>query len=115
MGGLNQEEFQKAVREFTQKAEELERKVNEVAEEIQLAEKAAFERGLAVGMAAQGIETEGKTFVIKVPFDDLEALSSRMMSLQRTLKCKFILCDEHIDIKDLHELDLRALGLKKLE
>lgn len=112
---MSREEIGPLIQEFSDKAAELDRKLNATLEEIASAEKEAFERGVAAGLAGREIALEGKTLIIKVPEEYFDLSSSAVRDLQRQFKCKFVICSEHSEIADLHELDLKAIGLKKIE
>lgn len=103
------------VAQFSDKAEDLERQLRQITEQVHEAEKAAYERGLLANIDAKIGSFEGKTLVVKVPAGDVEDTLHGLRDVQRKLNCKFVIVADYADIKDLNDIDLRAIGLKKLD
>ncbi len=108
-------DLEKLSAQFSQKAAELEEKLNDIQREVSAAEKAAFERGVKMVISAQAIDWTGKTILVKVPADAIEKTISHMADLYRLLNCKIIVVTDEVELKDLHELELKSIGLKRIE
>lgn len=101
--------------EFFEKARQIESKLEQVRAEVAEAERTAHARGFKEGLAAQSLDFDGKTVVVKVPEDKVESAVDGIFKLGRELKCKFVVLAEYVDLKDLHELELKSIGLKKID
>lgn len=101
--------------EFFEKAQQIESKLEQIRSEVAEAERVAHARGFKEGLAAQSLDFDGKTIVVKVPEDQISSSVDGIYKLGRQLNCKFVVLAEYSDLKDLHELELKAIGLKKIE
>lgn len=102
--------------EFFEKAEELETKLSEIRGEIHEAEKTAHARGFQEGLTAQDVDFDGKIVIVKVPEDRVEETTRALQRLDRSFKnTRFVILSDYAEMKELHELELKALGLKRLE
>lgn len=108
-------QLEKLTSQFSDKAAELEEKLNDIQREINLAEKAAYQRAVKMIMSAQAIDWQGKTILVKVPADQIEQTVDNLNGLYRELNCKLIVVSDEMELKDLHELELKSLGLKRIE
>ncbi len=99
--------------EFYDKAQEIERKLEQIRNEVVEAERIAHARGFKEGLEAQAFDFENKTIVVKVPEDQVED-TTRMLNRSGFLaKCKFVILSEFVELKDLHDIELKAIGLKR--
>jgi len=101
--------------DIQEKIRQLEGKADQFDSLLELAESEAFEKGLKTGLAASVKDIQGKTIVIFAPEDQHDKILSAARKFRRDLECKIVVLSEGCDLKDLHEIDLKAIGLKRLE
>lgn len=100
--------------EFREKAEELEAKLSQIRHEVGEAERAAHARGLIEGLEAQAVDFDNKVVVVKVPEDQIEDVTSALSRVERKFKnTRFVILSDFIEMKELHDVELKALGLKR--
>jgi hypothetical protein len=103
------------VAKFSKRAEDLEWQLRQIADQVSEAEKAAYERGLMANLDARTGSLEGKTIVVKVPSGDVEDTCRSLRYVQRKMNCRFIVLADYVDMKELSDVDLRAVGLKRID
>ena len=109
------EDITEALQSIQDEFEGLERKLNRIVYDIHIAERAAYSRGVSAGLSAREVDFKGKTLLIQVPPDEVEGALSSVWKLGLNLDAKVIVCSDLIEIRELHDLDLKALGLTRIE
>lgn len=99
--------------QINDKTSELESKINDLDVSINLVEKEAFERGFRAAVQSKAVDIDNKTILIKAPEKDHDHLMHLVMKLIVDHKSRFVIVSEEIELKDLHDVDLKALGLKR--
>ncbi len=99
--------------EFYEKAEQIERKLEQIRSEVADAERVAHTRGFKEGLDAQAFDFTGKTIVVKVPEDKIDETASNLSRAGAMFNCKFVILSDFVELKDLHDLELKSIGLKK--
>lgn len=100
--------------ELSERVEGLDRKIREMEFAVGEAEKEAYERGLRAGLAANGLELQDKTIIIKVPDSEVEMVSRIAGKVMKEFNARCVICTNEMEIADLHQVELKALGLKRI-
>jgi len=111
---MSREQYAVTTSEIEEAAEQLAKKARTLDSQIEAIEAAAYQRGIKEGMGAKIKDLQGKTLVVYTKDDPVEACKF-LEGLAQEFNAKVIVLNNDDDIKELHELELKSLGLKKLE
>ncbi len=111
---MSREQYAVTTSEIEQLAEDLAKKARQLDSQIETIESEAFQRGIKEGMGAKIKDLHGKTLVLYTK-EDPSVVCKSLEGLAHEFNAKIIVLNKEDDIKELHELELKSLGLKKLE
>jgi ribosomal protein L10 len=74
----------------------------------------AYQRGIKDGAGVKIKDLQGKTLLVYTQ-DDPGQVCKSLEGLAKEFDAKIVVLQKDDDLKELHELELKALGLKKLE
>jgi hypothetical protein len=98
-------------------AQNLESSVNRLDSLIDSVKATEYAKGVQAGVSCKSHEFEGKVVVLKVEDPDAFSRAHRRELNDLfviDLKAKLVIIREDADLSDLHDIDLKALGLQRI-
>lgn len=111
---MSKEQLNEALNSMQNISEEMTRKVIAIDQFIEAVEKEAYAKGMMQGLGARVMDLDGKTLVIKTS-EDPSTVCKSLEGMAQQFNARIVVLNELDDLIDLHEVNLKAIGLQKIK